>query len=224
LSLAIDPNYARSYTLLSASYHAAWINPLDGDFLDPGVLDQAHQLARKALQLDANLPAAHASLGNVLLWRGEHEASVTEFERAIALNPNYLEWRWSFGAALMLAGYSRRAIDVLEACMRLDPLYASITCLVLGMAHYTLKQYAQALPVLRECVSRWPRYRAGHVVLAATYARLGLVQEARAEAAEVLRIQPSYTISGTAKLVAPFKLPEDAKHFCDGLRLAGLPE
>src|SRR5262249_39910521 len=101
---------------------------------------------------------------------------------------------------------------------------ASVTSFVLGMALYTLKQYGQALPVLRECVSRSPNYRAGHVVLAATYARLGRFEEAQTEAAEVLRIQPNYTISGTAKLVAPFKLPEDDKHFCVGLRLAGLPE
>jgi adenylate cyclase len=223
-SLAIDPNYARSHTILSATYHAAWHHPLDGDFLNPGVLDEAHKLARKAVQLDASLPAAHASVGHILLWRGEHEASIAEFERAIALNPNYLEWRWGFGAALMLAGHSRRAIDVLEACLRLDPLYASLASVVLGMAHYMLKQYAQALLVLRECVSRWSNLRAGHVMLAATYARLGQLDEARAEAAEVLRIQPNYTIAGTARLMAPFKRPEDDKHYRDALRMAGLPE
>jgi len=122
------------------------------------------------------------------------------------------------------AGHSRRAIDVLEACTRLDPFYAAVTSLFLGFAHYMLKQYAQALPLLRACVSRSPNLRSGHVVLAATYARLGQLEEARAEAAEVLRLQPNYTIAGTARLIAPFKQPKDDKHFCDALRKAGLPE
>jgi adenylate cyclase len=94
----------------------------------------------------------------------------------------------------------------------------------LGFAHFMLKQYAQALPLLRECVSRAPDFRSGHVVLAAIYARLGQLKEARAAAAEVLRIQPNYTIAGTARLIAPFKQPEDDKHFFDALRKAGLPE
>jgi adenylate cyclase len=220
-SLAIDPNYARSHAVLSTTYLVTWGYPINSEFLNSNALDHAHQLARKAVQLDENLPAARGALGGVLLWLGEHEASLAEFERAIVLNPNYVSSR--FGAALMYAGYSRRAVDVLEAYMRLDPLYASLISFNLGNAHYMLKQYAQALPVLRECVARSPNYQYGHVSLAATYARLGQLDEARAAAAKVLRIQPNFTISGVARLVCPFKLPEDGRHFFDGLRLAGLP-
>jgi hypothetical protein len=41
----------------------AWINPLDADYLNPVVLDRAHELARKAVQLDPKLPDAHAVFG-----------------------------------------------------------------------------------------------------------------------------------------------------------------
>jgi adenylate cyclase len=50
------------------------------------------------------------------------------------------------------------------------------------------------------------------------------MEEARAEAAEVVRIQPDYTIAGTPGRIVGFKSPKDAKHFFDGLRKAGLPE
>jgi adenylate cyclase len=53
---------------------------------------------------------------------------------------------------------------------------------------------------------------------------LGRLDEARAEAAEVLRIDPKYTIGGTQRRQALFKRPEDAEHLFDGLRKAGLPE
>jgi TolB-like protein len=57
-SLAIDPNYARSYAVLANTYLAVWVNRVDSDFLSPGALDQAHQFAHKAVELDVNLPEA----------------------------------------------------------------------------------------------------------------------------------------------------------------------
>ena len=53
---------------------------------------------------------------------------------------------------------------------------------------------------------------------------IGQLEDARAEAAEVLRIDPKYTIDGTQRRLSVFKRPEDAEHFFDGLRKAGLPE
>jgi adenylate cyclase len=108
--------------------------------------------------------------------------------------------------------------------MRLDPFYVPLAPGLLGFAHYMLKQYPQALPVLRECVSRAPNVRGGHIWLAATYAQLGDVGKARAEAAEVLRIEPRWTIEGAGTRLNPFKRTEDARHYFDGLRKAGLPE
>jgi adenylate cyclase len=87
-----------------------------------------------------------------------------------------------------------------------------------------LKQYSQALPLLQECASRMPKSRIPHCLLAATYAQLGDIEKARAEAAEVLRIDPKWTIEGRAEQLYPFKRPEDAEHYIDGARKAGLPE
>jgi adenylate cyclase len=77
---------------------------------------------------------------------------------------------------------------------------------------------------LRECTSRAPNFIGGHVWLAANLAQLGQLDEAHAEAAEVLRIDPKYTIDGTQRRLALFKRPEDVEHLLDGLRKAGLPE
>ena len=94
----------------------------------------------------------------------------------------------------------------------------------LGLAHQILKKYSQALPPLQECVARAPNLRIGHLWLAATYAQLRKVEQARAEAAEVLRVDPTWTSLGTARRICVFKRAEDAEHFFDGLRKAGLPE
>jgi adenylate cyclase len=221
-SIAIDPNYARAYARLSWTVVQTWVNALDGDYLNPAALERAYQLARKAVQLDPNLPQAHAQLGTVLSRRHEHEAAVAEFEKAMALNPNFTDWR--FGQVLIWAGDPARAVEAVERHMRLDPFYAPLAPGYLGFAHYMRKQYSQALPLLRECVSRTPNLRAAHCWLGATYAQLGSIEKARAEAAEVLRIDPKWTIEGAGTQVNSFKRMQDVEHYFDGLRKAGLPE
>jgi hypothetical protein len=49
------------------------------------------------------------------------------------------------------------------------------------------------------------------------------VEEAKAEIAETLRLDFSFTVSGTAKSLAAFKAPKDDEHFFGALRRAGLP-
>jgi hypothetical protein len=60
-------------------------------------------------------------------------------------------------------------------------------------------------------------------MLAAAYAQSGQLEEASKEAAEVLRINPGFTIESHKRLVL-HKDPKDAEHLIDGLRKAGLPE
>jgi adenylate cyclase len=221
-SISIDPNYARAYATLSYTHLFAWVYRLDEDYLSPTALERAHRLAWKAVQLDPNLPIAHAHLGAVLTFEGQHEQSVAEFEKAIALNPNFTDWR--FGTTLLRAGEPARAIQVLETHMRYDPFYVATVPAVLGIARYMLKEYSQALPPLREFASRVPNVSQGHIWLAANLAQLGQLDEARAEAAEVLRLDPKYTIDGTERRHVLNKRPEDTEHLLDGLRKAGLPQ
>jgi len=59
--------------------------------------------------------------------------------------------------------------------------------------------------------------------LAATHAQLGQLEEARAEAAEMLRLHPGFTVAGMVR-ISPLKHAKDRNHYHDGLRKAGLPE
>jgi adenylate cyclase len=72
-------------------------------------------------------------------------------------------------------------------------------------------------------MSRQPSQQLQHVTLAAAHAQLGQLAEARAEAAEVLRINPGFTIEGIKRLLV-FKDPKDVEQVIDGMRKAGLPE
>src|SRR5258708_12910281 len=107
--------------------------------------------------------------------------------------------------------------------MGLDPFGPPLPSLFLGLAHFMLKEYSQALTVLRDFVSRVPQLPWGHLYLAMTHARLGQVEEAHAEVAELLRIDPEITISGPSRTLTAFKHAKHDKHFYDPLPKPGLP-
>jgi adenylate cyclase len=222
ISLSIDPNYARAYVLRSITQMAVWAHPASKDRLKSDALERAYVWARQAVQLDPNLPTARAQIGWVLARKGQHDAALEEVERASALNVNFIDLR--FAMVFVFAGEPVKAIETIKKIIKLDPFYAATLPGWLGFAYYMCKEYAEAVPHLRECVSRAPNYRGGHFWLAATYARLGQLEEARVEAAHALRIDPDYTISGARRRTGLFKHFEDAEHLLEGLRMAGLPE
>jgi adenylate cyclase len=220
-SLAIDRSYARAYAVLSWTHWWTYVEPLDRDYLSPAGLERALELAKKAVQLDPDLPQAHAQLGWVLAFARRHEEAIAAFERAFALNPNFVNNR--FALTLVFAGQPSTAINVLQANIRLDPFQRDTWLGFMAHACYMLKRYREAVPLLREYGSRAPNVQIIHIWLAATYAQLGRVAEAKAEAAKLLRMNPRFTITSW-KVTAVYKNPDDTEHLLEGLRKAGLPE
>jgi adenylate cyclase len=220
-SLKMDPKYARAYSLLASTHRVAWLNPLNDEHLSPSALDQAISLARTAIELDPHLPEAYAELGYNIIRKRDFDAAAAAAERAIALNPNFADYR--VAQVFYSVGQPAKAIEIAKTQMRLDPFHPHFAPLIAGVAYYLLKEHREAQCWLRNATGRAPNHQYGHAFLAATYAQLGRVEDARAEAAEVLRVNPKYTI-GTQKQVSILKRAEDSDHLIDGLRKAGLPE
>jgi tetratricopeptide (TPR) repeat protein len=93
----------------------------------------------------------------------------------------------------------------------------------MGEANYILKRYREAVHWWREQISRQPVAPWASVGLACAYAQLGQLEEMRAAAAEVLRINPGFTIESSKRILV-YKDPQDLEHYVDGMRKAGLPE
>jgi adenylate cyclase len=220
-SLKIDPKYARAYSLLASTHRVAWLNPVNDEYLSTTSLERAISLVRTAIELDPHLPDAYAELGYNLIRRRDFDAAAAAAEKALALNPNFADYR--VAQVLYSVGEPTRAIEVAKTQMRLDPFHPHFAPLIAGIAYYLLKDYREALRWLREATGRAPNHQYGHAFLAATYAKLGQSEHAAAEAAEVLRVNPQYTIDGTQKRVSIFKHKEDSDHLLDGLQQAGLP-
>jgi adenylate cyclase len=104
--------------------------------------------------------------------------------------------------------------------MRLNPFHPPWYWADLSIALYTARRYEEALEACRLMVGfngkPWVRAR-----LAACYAWLGRMEEARIEVAEVLRQNLDFHLSGVR---LSYKNPADTAHIFDGMRKAGLPE
>jgi hypothetical protein len=61
-----------------------------------------------------------------------------------------------------------------------------------------------------------------HVNLAASYVELDQLEEARAEAVEILRLNPHFSLEVAKKQIWPYKDPADFEHLLAALRKAGL--
>jgi hypothetical protein len=123
-----------------------------------------------------------------------------------------------------MVGEPARAIETLEANMRLDPFApVEFSRGLTGSANYMLRRYAEAVVLLSEWTSRHPNLQVPHLWLASAHAQLGEIEEAKAEAAEVPRINPVFTIEQWKRFVV-YKYPEDVEHRVEGMRKAGLPE
>ena len=219
-AIELDASYAVPHAGLAATavsnYVSDWAD-------DPGAeLDQAERWARRALELDESEPFAHMALGHVLLWRRDHDGALAEFRSMIALDPNFAQGHSATGLALMYAGRAAEALEAFALSKRLDPHYPSIVLHYLAQANFSLGNYGTAAKQLLERIARTPGTDLSRMMLAACYGHLGRVEEARAAWAELLKVNPDFSLE-QRKRVLPYKDPRDFARIADGLAKAGLP-
>jgi tetratricopeptide (TPR) repeat protein len=89
----------------------------------------------------------------------------------------------------------------------------------LGLAYYLIARYEDAIRILERCVRQNPDFQYGHVVLAATYGKLGHLEEASRAVQAIKRLNPFFETKGYGSL---FRDRADAAKVVDGLRKAGL--
>lgn len=219
---AHDPTYARAYAMLARTWVRTYWDPVDQDYLNPAGINRAHDLALKAVLLDASSPIAHFQLGLTLQFRRRQDEAMAEFDRTLTLNPNDTDWQFGFG--LLLAGQSARAVQVLRNNIDCDPLGYPISYLYLGQANYMLERYVQALLPLHQSAAGVSG--AGlciiYAFLAATHAQLGQSDEAKEAVTRALHIYPTCTVEKLIRAL-PYNDRRDIEHLSDGLRKAGLP-
>jgi adenylate cyclase len=217
-ALELDPTYALAYVALGWTYHLEWAWQWSQD---PQTLERYFTLAQRALVLDGSLPQAHMLLSQAYLWKRQHELAIAEAEQAVALNPNDVWGYHLLAETLNFSGKPEEALGAAEKAMRLDPRNRELYLVEIGFAYRWMGRYEEAITALKRVLARYPNILGAHAELAACYSELGREEEARAEAAEVLRISPNFSLE-SMKQGLPIKEPAVLERQLAALRKAGL--
>jgi adenylate cyclase len=146
-AIAHDPNYALAYTGLAESYV---VLPVYTEVVPQEAYAEAKAAALKALQLDDKLAEAHTALADVLFNELDMAGSISEFQRAIALDPNYATAHQWYGCdPLRAIGRFDEAIAEGKRAVELDPLSPIINS-DLGRTLTMARRYDEAIVQLRK--------------------------------------------------------------------------
>jgi len=211
-----DPNYGPALALYGL---CCFLCCLDGKVVEdwgPDVRRSA-DLARRALRAAENDPTTLANAAITLAYCGEDIGAMQALvDRALAINPSSAR-AWHAKALLNLwVGETELASKYEDASVRLSPRVRTGWALHLyGAAHLIERRFHEAMPHLRLAIEEEPAFIEPYRLLAACYAHLGRIEEAR----EVIERLRSFT-----PMVVPPQIPYRSEAhravYFSGLRLA----
>jgi TolB-like protein/DNA-binding winged helix-turn-helix (wHTH) protein/Flp pilus assembly protein TadD len=218
-AIALDSQYAEAYARLGETYLLDWFfNPSSNQGQS---LERALDMEQRAIALNEALPLPHAILGTVFAWKRQYEQALVEARQAVTLDPNFAEGYFHLGTVLFFAGPPDESVKAYEQAVRLNPRHPDIHLFNLAASYRIARRYQEALALGKQFAARHPDYPPVHAHLAVCYAELDQLVEARAEGAEILRLNPTFTLAGFERFW-PVKDPAVMERHLAALRKAGL--
>jgi tetratricopeptide (TPR) repeat protein len=181
--------------------------------------------AREYLQMAMKNPTsiAHTLSSEMNLTQRMYEEAIAEAQRAIELDPNDSDSYLTMGKVLIFARRQEEALDFVKKAMRLDPHNIAYSLYLRGLAHFAMGQLYESVTSIERALTHNPEISRGAGVLAAACAHLGRDQQARAALDNYNKgFASAYALLHYTMYFWPFKDPEVAERFADGLLKAGL--
>jgi adenylate cyclase len=222
-AIELDPKFAGAWALLGfthsvEAYYGWGPAPLAS-------IKKAEECAQKALSINESTAKAQALMGSIRLVQGRYDEAIRYGERAVAINPNDATMMVVLAIVMHGAGRFDESIALIKTGMRICPYYPAFYLRFLAASYLLTGRYREAKEA---CELLLDRSRKGeinpffaHLHLAEAYAGLGQMDKARAEAEEVLKIKPGFSLE-TEKLLAAYKDPAHKEQHFALLRKAGL--
>lgn len=178
-----------------------------------------------ALATGSDDATAVATAGFVLLVIGhDYDTALLAIRRAAESNPNNaLVLQWA-GFANVMAGDATEATTYFQRAHRLSPADPGAFFFLTGeaWAQFSSGRFAEAAELAARSVATYSDWDTTYWVLAAAYAHLGRLDEAKAAVAKVLELSPGLTLSRLRETV-PIKDQARLAAILDGPGKARLP-
>ena len=184
-------------------------------------LEKGIELAQKAVAMDDSIADSHALLCELYTTKREFDKAIAEGEQAVALNPGGTLPLVGYARSLTIAGRPEEAIPLLQKAIRLVPHGPSYLYRQFGFTLQMTGRYEEALSAYKKAIQIAPDNIRAHTGLAATFSMMGREMEARAEASEVLRMNPKFSVDYYAKSIQ-YKDQSETDKVINALRKAGL--
>jgi adenylate cyclase len=218
-AIALDPEYADAYSILGVAHV---ILVAIGASESPGEsLRRSLELGKKAVALDESNSTAHANLAFTYIFLRDFGKAMEEAEKGVSLGPNSAHAYWTLGSVFHYTGRRQEAIPCYQKSLRLSPIPVNSQLLTfLAGAYRDLGQYEEALVTYKKIFPLYgPDHAMAHFGLAVCYAMMGREDEARAEGAELLRIDPNFSVE---RFMKNLPLGTEKDRIAEALRKAGL--
>jgi adenylate cyclase len=186
-------------------------------------IEKATELLQKALAIDDGYVDAHAQLSHVYTLRREYEKSIAEGELAVSLAPGSAWALFWYASALSFSDRNEEAIPLFEKAIRLNPLGPPSYYHNYANALKQAGRLDEAVASYKKAIEQSPNFFWAHAMLAAVYSMMGQDKEARAATAEVLRINPKFSLEWVAK-TSILKDRSKLNESIEAMRKAGLPD
>ncbi|MCG6533321.1 MAG: tetratricopeptide repeat protein [Syntrophales bacterium LBB04] len=218
-AIRLDPGYAMAYAFLAISY---FYDVIWGASQSPGEsIARGIEMAQKSISLDNKISFPHGALSQLYCVKNDYDRAVSEAEIGVALEPNSALSYNFLGHALAYSSRYSEAISAFEKAIRLDPIppYATLTGLAISLM--MVDRYEEAVAIFKKVLQKVPDNLLCQLGLTATYSIMGRDADARAQAKEVLRIDPNFSMDRYSKR-PPHKNKGYWNRYMDALRKAGL--
>src|SRR5262249_13948740 len=151
-------------------------------------------VGQRSISLDDSNPVGHVVLGYIYLYQQQYEQALAEMERGVALAPTEAGTYAALAVGLSCMGRTEAALAAAAQGLGLKSAVSDEHLAGVGAAYAVAGRYEEARAPLQRYLSRYPNILPAHLKLAVVYSELGQTAEARMEAAEVLRINPNFSL------------------------------
>jgi tetratricopeptide (TPR) repeat protein len=181
--------------------------------------DEVRLLGRKYLKeamKDPNSIAYHVA-GLMDLFLRQHDEAISQLEKALALDPNDSTCHGAMSWALSMAGRPAEGLEYAKSGMRLDPLNPARHLVRIGLAHFCMGEWQEAITATERALKLNPDLQFLGILLASAYGQSGRDEEAKV-AGQLYCMRPPFDM-----YFWPFKDLRVSDSFLEGLLKAGVP-